>query len=78
MQWLLSGEVDMDEVPEERLRAGEEDCPSHDHEGINIAEQSLVAHLASDHQMALRKGLSFGAVRGIHDRFHGEAYATED
>jgi hypothetical protein len=68
----------MDEVPEERLRAGEEGGRSHDHEGVNVAEESLEVHLASDHHMALREGLSLGALRGIHDRFHGEAHAADD
>ena len=67
----------MDEIPEERLRAGEEAGAGHDHEGVDIAEESLEAHLAADHDTVLREGLSFGALRGVHDRFHGEAHATD-
>ena len=49
----------------------------HDHEGVDIAEESLEAHLAADHDTVLREGLSFGALRGVHDRFHGEPHTTD-
>jgi hypothetical protein len=63
-------------VPEERLQAGEEAMANHHHEGVEMTEASLGHHVASDHGIVVPEGLSFGALRGMHDRFHGEAHAT--
>jgi hypothetical protein len=68
----------MDEMPEERLRAGEDRPANHDHEGVGLTEESLSAHLTLEHETVVPEGLSFGALRGMHDRFHGEAHATDD
>jgi hypothetical protein len=51
---------------------------NHHHHGLEITEESLLDHLATHHGMAMPETLSFGALRGIHDRFHGEAHATDD
>jgi hypothetical protein len=68
----------MDQVPEECLRAGEHGRVNHHHHEVEITEESLLDHLATRHATAMPETLSFGALRGIHDRFHGEAHATDD
>jgi hypothetical protein len=67
----------MSEVPEELLRTGEVRPANHRHEGVDVTDESIGEHLISDHGLAVPAGLSFGALRGIHDRFHGQAHATD-
>jgi hypothetical protein len=57
---------------------GEQGPVDHTHERVEIGEEALAGHLASNHRMVVPEGLSFGALRGMHDRFHGEAHATDD
>jgi hypothetical protein len=66
------------EVSEEVLEAGESSHTDHDHDGVEPSEDALGAHLVSDHAADIPEGLSGGTLRGVHDRFHGEAHATED
>jgi hypothetical protein len=68
----------MEEVPEAQLQEGEARPVHHDHEGVGVTHESLAEHLARGHQMEVPDELSFGALRGMHDRFHGEAHATDD
>jgi hypothetical protein len=68
----------VDEVSEEELSAGETRPTDHDHDGVDVTEESLSDHLAGEHHVDAPEGLSSGALRGVHDRFHGEAHATED
>jgi hypothetical protein len=68
----------MDEMPDERLRAGEKRSANHAHEEVGITDESLSDHLAVEHETVIPDGLSFGALRGMHDRFHGETHATDD
>lgn len=66
------------EVSEEVLEAGERSHTDHDHAGVEPSEEALGAHLMSDHAVEIPEGLTEGTLRGVHDRFHGEAHATED
>jgi hypothetical protein len=66
----------MSEVPEDLLRVAEMRPTNHSHEGVDVTNDSLGEHLISDHGLA-PGGMSFGALRGIHDRFHGKAHATD-
>ena len=68
----------MEEVPEARLQAGEDRRWDHDHGGVDVTDESLTDHLAGEHDTEVPDGLSFGALRGMHDRFHGEAHAVDD
>ncbi len=68
---------DMSEVPEDLLRVGEMRPTNHRHGGVDVTDESLGEHLISEHALAVPGGMSFGALRGIHDRFHGEAHATD-
>ncbi|HWE55590.1 MAG TPA: hypothetical protein VG435_08755 [Acidimicrobiales bacterium] len=68
----------MDEMAEEKLAAGEQRSTDHDHDGVEVTENSLSDHLTGEHGMEIPDGLSAGALRGIHDRFHGEAHASEE
>lgn len=68
----------MDEMPEERLRAGERRLVEHSHEEVDVTDEALSEHLSSDHRSEVPDGLSYGALRGMHDRFHGEAHAADD
>ncbi len=70
--------MDEEEITEEQLQAGERSRTDHVHDGIEISEEALAAHLSSDHAVDLPDGLSFGALQGLHDRFHGEAHAIDD
>lgn len=69
---------DMDPVPEERLQVGEERPTNHDHAGVGLTDESLRDHLAFEHMTVAPEGLSFGALQGMHDRFHGEAHAADE
>jgi hypothetical protein len=75
---LLGIARDMDQVPEERLQVGEQTPANHSHDGVELTDDSLREHLAADHMTVAPEGLSFGALQGIHDRFHGEAHAADD
>lgn len=68
----------VDKVSEERLRIGEERPTNHDHAGVEVADDSLRDHLVAKHLTLVPDGLSFGALRGMHDRFHGEAHAADE
>ena len=68
----------MDPVPEEGLQAGEERPADHDHAGVELAHDSLRDHLAFEHMTVAPDGLSYGALAGMHDRFHGEAHAADE
>jgi hypothetical protein len=68
----------VDQVPEERLQAGERGPTNHDHAGVEITDDSLWDHLAFEHMTVPPEGLSFGALRGMHDRFHGESHAADE
>lgn len=70
--------MDEEQVSEEQLLAGERSAPDHDHEGVGVTEASLADHLVSGHGMDVPEALSFGALQGLHDRFHGEAHAIDD
>lgn len=67
-----------EEVPEERLQEGERRTTDHHHEGVAITNEALEEHLVSEHGIEVREGLSLATLRGMHDRFHGEAHAVED
>jgi hypothetical protein len=66
------------QVPEDRLRAGEENPAEHHHGDVEITDESLSHHLALSHGLVTPEDLSFGALQGIHDRFHGEAHAVDN
>lgn len=58
--------------------AGERAPTDHDHDGVDLTEESLAEHLISGHGIDVPDPLSTGTLQGMHDRFHGEAHATED
>jgi hypothetical protein len=68
----------MEEVPEKRLQSGEQRLTNHEHEGVAVTDESLWHHLTADHRMLVSEALSVGALRGIHDRFHGESHASDN
>jgi hypothetical protein len=68
----------VDEVPEEVLEAGERRATAHRHDDVSVTDDALDRHLEEDHGTAAPEGLSFGALRGMHDRFHDEAHAADD
>jgi hypothetical protein len=68
----------VDEVPEERLQEGEERPADHSHSAVEVTSDSLHEHLVSKHATDVPEGLSFGALQGMHDRFHGEAHAVDE
>ena len=68
----------MGDVPEEQLELGGEAPPDHDHATVAITDDSLSDHLAFEHGTALPDGLSFGALRGVHDRLHGRSHAVDE
>ncbi len=70
--------MEEEEITEEQLQAGERSRTDHVHDEVVIREDSLAEHLCSEHAVELPDGLSFGALRGLHDRFHGEAHAIDD
>lgn len=64
-------------MPEERLQVGEEQPADHDHADVEPSHDWLRDHLAFEHMTVAPEELSYGALRGMHDRFHGEAHATD-
>lgn len=67
-----------DEVPESSLQAAEGRPADHDHDGVDLTDESLAEHVASAHGVDIPDGLSFSTLQGMHDRFHGEAHAIDD
>lgn len=65
-------------VPEERLQMGEARPADHDHAGVELEHDSLRDHLAFEHMTLAPEELSYGALEGMHDRFHGEAHAADE
>lgn len=65
-------------ITEQQLQAGERQPADHHHDEVEVDEESLAGHLASEHRTEVPDGLSFSTMQGIHDRFHGEAHALDD
>jgi hypothetical protein len=65
-----------EEVTEGQLERGE-GAPAHDHGEVAVTDEAMAEHLTSQHRVEVPEGLSFGALRGMHDRFHADAHAAD-